>query len=209
MNKNIINIDKSNIETSSVTNDDISKNKQLSLFNESNIILSGTSVSDSVIANNPVFQIKIPELTPTINDFVSLIEKIANLVIDNEDKTAEMPMLVADKIKHNNLYDIEALINDYGLYFDLIDKSKTLLDETNPYAFNRMIAYIRHKYLNIIQREDIDYIRQNATKIWQQMRLEILQEINTESSATYALSYLMCYAFIKCKIFAKISGETL
>lgn len=209
MNKNIINIDKSNIKTSSVTNDDISKNKQLSLFNESNITLSGTSVSDSVIANNPVFQIKIPELTPTINDFVSLIEKIANLVIDNEDKTAEMPMLVADKIKHNNLYDIEALINDYGLYFDLIDKSKTLLDETNPYAFNRMIAYIRHKYLNIIQREDIDYIRQNATKIWQQMRLEILQEINTESSATYALSYLMCYAFIKCKIFAKISGETL
>ena len=131
------------------------------------------------------------------------------MVIDNEDKKVEMPMFVADKIKYNNLYDIEALVNDYGLYFDLIDKSQKLLDETKPYAFNRMIAYIRHKYLNIIQKEDINYIRQNATKIWQQINSEILKEINTGSSATYALSYLMCYAFIKCKIFAKASGEIL
>uniref|UniRef100_UPI00402997B0 hypothetical protein n=1 Tax=Candidatus Scatocola faecipullorum TaxID=2840917 RepID=UPI00402997B0 len=93
MNKNIINIDKSNIETSSVTNDDISKNKQLSLFNESNITLSDTSVSSSIIANNSVFHINLPESTPTINDFVSLIEKIANLVIDNEDMRLDEPIL--------------------------------------------------------------------------------------------------------------------
>lgn len=209
MNKNIINIDKSNIETSSVTNDDISKNKQLSLFNESNITLSDTSVSSSIIANNSVFHINLPESTPTINDFVSLIEKIANLVIDNEDKTAEMPMFVADKIKYNNLYDIEALLNDYGLYFDLIDKSKKLLDETNPYAFNRMIENIHCKYLYVIQKKDITYIRENAIKIWEQIKLEILREINTTSSAYYALNYLMCYAFIRCKIFEKTAGEKL
>lgn len=209
MNKNIINMDKSNIETSSVTNDDISNNKQLSLFNKNNIVLSDTSVNSSVIANNPVFHINLPETVPTIDDFVSLIEEIANLVIDNEDKKAEMPMFVADKIRYNNLYDIEALLNDYGLYFDLIDKSKKLLDETNPYAFNRMIENIHCKYLCVIQKKDMNYIRKNATKIWNKTKSEILREINTTSSAYYALNYLMCYAFIRCKIFEKTSEEKL
>ena len=208
MNKKVINIDKSNIENSSIINDDISKNQQLGSFNESSIALSGTSVNDSVIANT-IFQIKLPELTPTINDFVSLIEKIANLVIDNEDKTTEMPMFVADKIKYNNLFGIEALLNDYGLYFDLIDKSKKLLDETNPYAFNRMIENIHCKYLYVIQKKDITYIRENAIKIWEQIKIEILREINTTSSAYYALNYLMCYAFIRCKIFEKTAEEKL
>lgn len=207
--KKVINIDKSKINGSQIINSERTDTEQLNLFNNNDITLSNTNISNSILANNSMLNIKLPEKTPTIKDFVFLIEKIADLVIESEDKKAEFPMFVEDKIKYNNLYDIEALLNDYGLYFELIDKSQKLLEETKPYAFNRMIAYIRHKYLNIVQRNDITYIRQNATKIWRQIYSEVIKEINTESSATYALSYLMCYAFIKCKIFAKVSGEIL
>lgn len=207
--KKVINIDKSKINGSQIINSERTDTEQLNLFNNNDITLSNTNISNSILANNSMLNIQLPEKTPTIKDFVFLIEKIADLVIESEDKKAEFPMFVEDKIKYNNLYDIEALLNDYGLYFELIDKSQKLLEETKPYAFNRMIAYIRHKYLNIVQRNDITYIRQNATKIWRQIYSEVIKEINTESSATYALSYLMCYAFIKCKIFAKVSGEIL
>ncbi len=208
MSKEVININKSSIDKSTICNNGCAEYKQSSAEATGSINLEKSLVENSFVANNPVI-INISNERPTIDDFVCVIEKIANLVIDREDDKAEVPMFVKDKIKYNNLFELEALVNDYGLYFDLINKSQKILDETNPYAFNRMIAYIQHKYLTIVRNADINYIRLNATKIWEKIYSEIIFEINTNSSATYALSYLMCYAFIKCKIYAKVSEETL
>ncbi|MBN1039058.1 portal protein [Clostridium botulinum] len=154
---------------------------------------------------------KLSEITNIEDDDLEKQFKVEK----NELKEYKIP----DKINYNNVIVYQEIIDEYSEYSSICEHAFNVLDDSNMGIKRKILEYIKLMYRKVKGKllrinpgiDQMEIIRQNSDDIIEKV-IEILKkEIIADNkgknlaieSIEVALSRIICYAFIKCKILEK------
>lgn len=157
-----------------------------------------------------------------------VIEKLSEITnIDEEDLERQFRVNVSelkeykipDKIEYNKVIVYKEIIDEYCEYSSICEYAFNTLDNNNIGIKRRILEYIKLLYRkekgNLLRKnpnlQPMDIIRENSDYIIELITSRLTQEILLDKKGMtlirediyIALSRIICYAFIKCKILEK------
>lgn len=144
--------------------------------------------------------------SPSVSDFVILIEALANSFISksDEDEKAQLNMEAREKIKYNNLNEKKRIIEEYGTHYGLIEDAKKILADKDPFLFEKCIELLHSEYLNAVKNLELQEIRERSSAVWDLLKNSLEKKGDPQKPSMFAIEILLSYAFVRCRIFEKI-----
>lgn len=202
-----ITILRSNVASSFVGNE-LSSNTEIPTLNGSGRVgVEESSLINSNVANN-INQTNNYNIypSPSVSDFVILIEALANSFISksDEDEKAQLNMEAREKIKYNNLDEKKRIIEEYGTHYGSIEDAKKILADKDPFLFEKCIELLHSEYLNAVKNLELQEIRERSSAVWDLLKNSLEKKGDPQKPSMFAIEILLSYAFVRCRIFEKI-----
>lgn len=198
---------------------DLSNLASLSVNDGNSGVVAGVINGDVYISksNN-----KGHSLIPSVIEKLSEITNVDEEYLEKKFKIEPIELeeyKIPDKIEYNKVIIYKEIIDEYSEYSSICEHAFNVLDDNNMGIKRKILEYIKLLYRKVKGKliknnpkiDSMELIRQNSDEIIEQV-IEILKkEINTDDKGRtiaielieVALSRIICYAFIKCKILEK------